>query len=169
MPSSWTPRLRPSNYRLITRNHSNVLPLYSNDTQQIILQNNYLLLHFLCLSPRIPVDLTFSKPLTFLHLVLRTLFQVPYPVSPAVATLTNCRGWGYSSHFGKFAGCGDENSHFIQALSFHILAHSFAPPKTQLVSFQSIPHSLPKTTRGGGMPLFPSQSLLLFWKAKNDR
>src|SRR5712692_3631308 len=41
--------------------------------------------------------------------------------------------------------------------SFHTLAHSFALfcvflhlPKTQLFSFQSVPHSLQKTTRGGG-------------------
>src|SRR5260370_4906347 len=40
-------------------------------------------------------------------------------------------------------GLGDEDSHFFQVLSFHILAHSFAPEKTQLFSFQAIPHSLP--------------------------
>jgi hypothetical protein len=33
--------------------------------------------------------------------ILRTLFQVPYPVSPLFATLTKTPGvWGYSSHFG---------------------------------------------------------------------
>src|SRR6266446_10255836 len=33
--------------------------------------------------------------------ILRTLFQVPYPVSPLRATLTKTPGvWGYSSHFG---------------------------------------------------------------------
>src|SRR5260370_26107334 len=33
--------------------------------------------------------------------ILRTLFQVPYPLSPAFATLTKTAGvWGYSSHFG---------------------------------------------------------------------
>ncbi|PYU51102.1 MAG: hypothetical protein DMG48_11230 [Acidobacteria bacterium] len=66
-------------------------------------------------------------------------------------------------------GRAGEDSYFIQALSFHILAHSFARSKIQLFSFQAIAHSLSKNTRGGGMPLFPSQSLLLFWKAKNDR
>ncbi len=32
---------------------------------------------------------------------------------------------------------------------FHTLLH---PTKTQLVCFQMFPHSLPKTTRGGGYP-----------------
>src|SRR2546427_6966247 len=32
--------------------------------------------------------------------ILRTHFQVPYPVSPLIATLTKTLGgWGYSSHF----------------------------------------------------------------------
>ena|SRR2546426_553024 len=32
--------------------------------------------------------------------ILRTHFQVPYPVSPLLATLTKTLGvWGYSSHF----------------------------------------------------------------------
>ena len=35
-------------------------------------------------------------------------------------------------------------------LSFHILAHSLARPKTQPFSFQSVPHSLPKNTGGWG-------------------
>src|SRR6266851_6824170 len=49
------------------------------------------------------------------------------------------------------------NTHYPpQVLSFHTLAHSFAhfciflhSPKTQLSCFQSFPHSLRKTTRGG--------------------
>src|SRR5260370_35347790 len=43
----------------------------------------------------------------------------------------------------------------IQVLSFHILAHSFAPKKTQLLPFQAIPHSLLKNT-GVGVPTFSS-------------
>ena len=36
--------------------------------------------------------------------ILRTLFQVPYPLSPVFATLTKTAGvWGYSSHFGSRA------------------------------------------------------------------
>ena len=48
-------------------------------------------------------------------------------------------------------------------LSFQSLAHSFAlfciflhSPKTQLFSFQSLPHSLQKTTRGGGRGELPN-------------
>ncbi len=51
-------------------------------------------------------------------------------------------------------------SHCTQVLSFHTLAHSFAlsciflhSRKTQLFSFQAIPHSLPKNTRVGVGPL----------------
>jgi hypothetical protein len=36
-----------------------------------------------------------------------------------------------------------------QVLSFHTRAHSFARAKTQLICFQSIPHSLAKNTRVG--------------------
>jgi len=43
----------------------------------------------------------------------------------------------------------------IQVLSFQILAHSFAPKKTQLLPFQPIPHSLLKNT-GGGVPTLSS-------------
>src|SRR5439155_21998753 len=84
--------------------------------------------------------------------ILRTLFQVPYPVSPLLASLT------------KTAGVGTNNSHSgstprrtrhwplsthqgIQVVSFHTLAHSFARRKNQPSSFQSFPHSLPKNTR----------------------
>src|SRR5713226_5039762 len=42
-----------------------------------------------------------SRSLFCLSPILRTLFQVPYPVSPAFATLTKTPGvWGYSFHFG---------------------------------------------------------------------
>jgi hypothetical protein len=47
---------------------------------------------------------------------------------------------------------GDENSVFVQVLSFHILVHSFARAKTQLLYFQAIPHTLPKNTGGGVYP-----------------
>src|SRR5713226_5541513 len=35
--------------------------------------------------------------------------------------------------------------------SFHTIAHSLARAKTQLLSFQWFPHSLPRNTRGGGI------------------
>src|SRR5438309_8721131 len=81
--------------------------------------------------------------------ILRTHFQVPYPVSPVFATLT------------KTAGGTPNNSHSdtrrsslvtcTQLLSHHSVAHSFAHCKIQLFSFQTIAHSLRKTTRVGGM------------------
>ena len=94
--------------------------------------------------------------------ILRTLFQVPYPVSPAFATLVKTPGvWGYSSQFGKpSALTATRSSHFIQVLSFHTLAHSLARAKTQLFSFQAIAHSLPQNTRGGGTS-FKSKAYLL--------
>ncbi len=39
---------------------------------------------------------------------------------------------------------------YAQVLCFHTLAHSLAGSKTQLISFQSLPHSLHKNTGGGG-------------------
>jgi hypothetical protein len=50
---------------------------------------------------RLPLLFPATCSLTFLPPILRTLFQVPYPVSPAFATLTKTPGaWGYSSHSG---------------------------------------------------------------------
>src|SRR5439155_843142 len=79
-------------------------------------------------SPHIPVGPTLFHLLTLLHPVLRTHFQVPYPVSPVFATLAEtARGVGILFPFWKsLRGRADEDSYFIQALSFHILAHSFA-------------------------------------------
>ena len=45
-----------------------------------------------CISNPILARLTFPQPLIPLPPVLRTLFQVPHPVSPAVATLTKTAG-----------------------------------------------------------------------------
>src|SRR6266851_8211995 len=58
------------------------------------------------------------------------------------------------------------NTHYPpQVLFFQTLAHSFAhfcvffhSPKTQLPCFQSFPHSLQKTTRGGVPPKCPARS-----------
>ena len=83
--------------------------------------------------------------------ILRTLFQVPYPVSLAFATLAKTPGCGVFFPFWKtFRGHDDENLLFTQVLSFHTLAHSLARRKSQLVSFQAIARSLPQNTRGGG-------------------
>src|SRR5690348_6417746 len=85
----------------------------------------------------------FFIPLPLLNPILCMLFQVLYPVSPVFGTLT------------KTAGCVStipipDTHHFAQAVSFHILPTSFAiswvlylySPRTQLVCFQPIPHSL---------------------------
>src|SRR5438132_2663376 len=49
--------------------------------------------------------------------------------------------------------------YFTYPLSVQLLAHSFARRKKQLSSFQSLPHSLPKTTGGGGIPFLLSSRL----------
>jgi hypothetical protein len=85
----------------------------------------------------------------------------PHPVSvaykrltdilnPLDATLTQKPGVG--AHDSGTHHSALITRHCSQVLSFHTLAHSFAPRKTQLVCFQSFPHSLSKNTRGGGMP-----------------
>src|SRR5260370_3953770 len=68
----------------------------------------------------------------------------------------NCRGLGVFFPFWKtLRAYGDENSHFTQVFSFHIVAHSLAHAKTQLFSFQPLPHSLPQNTGGWWYPLVP--------------
>src|SRR5438477_7747419 len=68
------------------------------------------------------VNPTLSHPLTLLHPVFRTLFQVPYPVSPAFATLTKTAGvWGYSSHFGKVCAVAPTRSR----ISFKLFLFTF--------------------------------------------
>jgi len=87
--------------------------------------------------------------------ILRTLFQVPYPVSPAFATLAKTPGvCGYSSHFGKACAVTGTRTRFYSSSFF---SHSCAlfcaflhSRKTQLFYFQTIPHSLPKTRGVGG-------------------
>src|SRR5207245_5482122 len=71
--------------------------------------------------------------------ILRTLFQVPYPVTPLLATLTKTPGgWGYSSQFGTPAiGCPSPPDssfpcflppHFLASLLRCILTSSFSHP-----------------------------------------
>jgi len=89
--------------------------------------------------------------------ILRTLFQVPYPVGPAFATFAKTPGvWGHSSHFGKVCAVTGTRTRFYSSSFF---SHSCAlfcaflhSRKTQLFYFQTIPHSLPKTPGGGGTP-----------------
>jgi hypothetical protein len=85
--------------------------------------------------------------------IFRMHFQVPYPATPLFATLT------------KTAGCHPNNSQsgthhhspvspaaIIKFFLFTLLRTLLHSSKTQLSSFQSLPHSLPKTTRGGVSP-----------------
>jgi len=88
------------------------------------------------------------------------LFQVPYPINPLFATLTKTAGCTPTIPILKPSACALINPMPFPTpypLSFHILAHSLAlfctflhSSKTQLFCFQALPHSLPKTTRGGG-------------------
>jgi len=99
---------------------------------------------------------TSFKPNVFLALplspILRTLFQVSYPVSPAFATLTKTPGvWGYSSHFGKPPESIAIRSRFLFKLFlFTLLQTLLHSRKTQLFYFQSIPNSFRKTPGVGG-------------------
>jgi hypothetical protein len=64
--------------------------------------------------------------------IFRTLFQVPYPVSPLFATYENFRRVGYSSHSGTVPASSTFKHSEVRTLqrvpvyplSFHILAHS---------------------------------------------
>src|SRR5437588_10468426 len=112
------------------------------------------MLHCLCLSPHIPVDLTFSKPLTFLHPVLRTLFQVPYPVSPAFAALTKTPGvWGYSSRFGRACAVAPTRTRIsFKLFLFTFLRTLLHRQKLNSFLFKRLRTLCPKTP-GVGVPL----------------
>src|SRR6266851_9280267 len=78
---------------------------------------------------------------------LRTLSFSVSRKSCVCHSCENCRVCANNSHSGN-------SHHPIRAISFLLiflrtLLHS---PKTQPLCFQAFPHSLPKTTRGGGTP-----------------
>jgi hypothetical protein len=74
-----------------------------------------------------------SYPSVSLSPIFRTLFQVPYPVSPAFATLTKTAGvWGYSSHF--------ETVHAPSTFKYSDL--QMFPRVSELCPFFSIPCAL---------------------------
>ena len=105
------------------------------------------------------------------------LFQVPYPASPLLATLTKTAElYTNSSQFGTRSSLLHLRlvfflPGFLERSTFQpsnippclnlspFLSHSCAlfcaflhSGKTQVPSFHAIPYSLPKTTRGGGTP-----------------
>src|SRR6266436_5297142 len=76
-------------------------------------------------------------------------------LSPLDATLTKYTG-GWSLNLPTLSTRAPTYS-----LCFQTVAHSLARRKTQLFSFQSIPHSLSENTRGGGrVPLVDWPSFL---------
>jgi hypothetical protein len=109
---------------------------------------------------------------SFLSSLAATLMDLPASVAnkrltaklnPLAATLTKNTGAPPTSQmpFSSLQAWGRSDAPFASRmelrdlfptypLSFHTLAHSFARSKTQLFSFQAIPHSLPKTTGRGG-------------------
>src|SRR5713226_8342551 len=107
------------------------------------------------LSPLLPTpyghSYTTAAPNPFAINPLRTLFIATEGVLPLPV------------HWNEFASSETEEPfftpHYSCVLCFHALAHSFAlictflhSRKTQLSCFQSFPHSLRKTTRGGVPP-----------------
>src|SRR5207245_9807605 len=120
-------------------------------------------------SHHIAVDLTYCKPLTFLDPVLRTRFQVPYPVSPAFATLTKSAG-GWSVFFPFWKVCRSPR----RGLVFHsssFFSHScalFCTPQNSTLFFSSDCALFVQKHPGWGTSLLSSHPHLVFWKAKND-
>jgi hypothetical protein len=88
---------------------------------------------------------------------LRTLFQVPYPLSPLLATLTKTAGvYTNNSHSGtqRLRACHSLPAVRCQphALSFHTLAHSFASLQNSTPSFSSDSTLFAKNHPGWGYP-----------------
>jgi hypothetical protein len=146
---------------------------------------SFQLLQYPCVDPSCPVTTGTNKASS----ILRTLFQVPYPVSPLLATLTKTAGvCTNNSHFGtllrfllRSSLCARSNlptfkpSNVVSTypLSFHTLAYSFAlsctflhSRKTQPVSFQSIPHSLSKKGEGEARCTWTNLLSLPLWQPR---
>jgi len=70
-------------------------------------------------------------------------------LSPLDATLTKTRGGGILPGTCQLADVSTFRP-FPIPFAFRFLRTLWRAAKTQLFSFQAIPHSLPKTTRGGG-------------------
>src|SRR5260370_10471916 len=107
------------------------------------------------MSPRRLLDsfsIADSRPLwSYLH--TGTLLRL---ISFICHSYANTRGVGvFFPFWNALRGHTEKNSLFIQVLSFHTLAHSFARTKTQLFYFQALPHFLRKNTRGWGIPSTP--------------
>jgi hypothetical protein len=114
---------------------------------------------------RLCVKFSDSFPPSF-HFISQLPYTLPSSVSRksfACRSYENCRGVYQQFPFWNpwNGGCTPSRPTDIQTfkrfdvlpaypLSFHILPHSFALTKIQLFSFQVIPNSLQKTTRGGG-------------------
>src|SRR5437016_4531108 len=80
----------------------------------------------------------FSIPLPLLNPVLRMLFQVPYAVTPVFAILTKTAECGRMLPiFEDLAVSATRSRFFIQVLSFHTLAHSFALTKNSTRLFSN--------------------------------
>jgi len=88
--------------------------------------------------------------------IFRIFFQVPYPVSPLLATLTKTPGvWGHSSHFGKVCAVTAMRTRisfkFFRFILLRTLLYFFAPSRnsTDLFSIAST-LCVKKTTAGAG-------------------
>src|SRR2546430_6731665 len=99
-----------------------------------------------------PCRPVFSILLSPLNPVLRMLFQVPYAVTPVFAILTKTAGvWGYSSHFGRPWGLGDEKSLFHSSSFFsHSCALFCTHQELNSFVFKRF-HTLCAKTPGGGV------------------
>jgi hypothetical protein len=102
------------------------------------------------------------------------LFHFPYPLSPFLATHTKSAGvYPNNSHSGT------QRSHTASLPSSHRPLPTSSPfpsyscallctflhlPKTQLICFHAIPHSLQKNARGGGYP----RGIPSFTEAQNE-
>src|SRR5260370_39356719 len=100
--------------------------------------------------------------------IFRIFFQVPYPVSPAIATLTKTAGvCTNNSHSGTHQSRVQFSSLVGLSLTPIPIPYTLSPfpsyscalscaflhsPKLQFFSFQEIPHSLLKIP-GGGVPI----------------
>jgi len=107
--------------------------------------------HYLLTSSSLsPLAATFTGP-SRICCKQKTYVRLTSHLNPLAATPTKNTRAGSSLVFQCSNAFQRVSSSYL--LSFQILAHSLARRKTQPFCFQSIPHSLPKNTRGGGSAL----------------
>jgi len=128
-----------------------LLPLLqiSVSSENSVLRSPRTLAHKITLRSNLPRNLTQKTPFKS---VPSALFHFPYPLSPLFATLTKTAGCIPTIPILELIPRHSSLSTAFKFFLFMLFRTLLRAPKTQLLSFQAIPHSLRKTPGVGGTP-----------------